>query len=205
MTYVSRAERERALYVSAIDAADYICKIDGCSRTKAFRQLRIAAADGEVRIVYDRDLKPLPATREFWQDVWIQLSTGWVLDHLMRVDPEVTKAALRAGVIDYEPILVRREDLERVWPVAQRSLEPQPTGSTTQPELPVRRPASEADIRNAARELYQQPGTPPNQTKAEQLLMAKFPGTSRDAFIRPILQAEEFRALRLKPGNQRKT
>jgi len=198
MPYESRAKRERAYYVSGIDAADYICKADGCDRKNAFRQLRAAASDGEVRIIYAHDRAPLPATWDFWWHVWIQLSTGKILYDTS--EDEVRKAALDKGVIYFQSILVHRGDLEKIWPVAPQAS----SGSTTQLELPVRRPASEAEIERAAKELYQQPGKPPNLAKAEQLLMAKFPGTSRDAFIRPILQREEFRALRWKPGNQRK-
>jgi hypothetical protein len=169
------------------------------NRKSAFRQLRTAAADGEVRIIYADDADgPLPATREFWSNVTIQSSTGSILYD--QSPDDVRKAALDNGVIYFRPILVHRGDLEKTWPVApQTSL-----GSNIQLELPIRRPAAESDIVRAARELYQQSGKPPNQMVAEQLLMAKLPGTSRDKFIRPILQRKEFQALRLKPGNQRK-
>ena len=107
-------------------------------------------------------------------------------------------------MICYQQILVRREDLERIWPSDQRRKESSPTGSGST-DLPVRRPAPEADILRAAKELYQQPGKPPNLTEAEQQLLAKFPGTSRESFIRPILRRSEFADLRLKRGHHRNT
>lgn len=199
MPYVSKKKRERAYYVTGVDGLDHICKVDGCDRKKASRQLAAAHVDGEVRIIYASDDQPLAATREFWRRAWIQLSTGMVLHD--RSNSGVREAALKAGVICYQQILVRREDLERIWPSDQQREELSPTGS----ELPVRRPAPEADILRAAKELYRQPGKPPNLTEAEQQLMAKFPGTSRGPFIRPILRRKEFADLRLKRGNQRKT
>jgi hypothetical protein len=154
--------------------------------------------------IYASDRQPLPATRQFWKEAWFQLSTGMILHD--ESDSEVRGAALKAGVISYREMLVRREDLEGIWPSDQRRKESSPTGSgsITQPELPVRRPASEDDILRAARALYQRPGKPPNQREAEQQLMAEFPLTSREYFIRPILRRQEFADLRLKPGNQPK-
>jgi hypothetical protein len=125
-----------------------------------------------------------------------------VLNDFISTPLEVRREALKAGIIGYQSFLVKRSDLERIWPVAARRSHQTP-GLGTQRELPVQRPASKADIRQAAIQLYQESATPPNQIKAEQLLRAQFPGTSR-TFIRPILQAEEFRALRRKPGNPRK-
>lgn len=204
MSYVSKKKRERAYYVTGIDALDHISKVDACDRKKASRQLAAAHVDGEARIIYAGNDQPLPATREFWRQAWIQLSTGMVLHDTS--DSEVREAALKAGVICYQQILVRREDLERIWPSNHRRDELSPTGSgsTTQPELPVRRPASEADILRAARELYQRPGKPPNMREAEEQLMTEFPGTSREHFIRPILRRKQFADLRLKRGNQPK-
>jgi hypothetical protein len=111
--------------------------------------LRIAAGDGEVRIIYAHGGARLPATREFWRQVRIQLSTGSILYDTLPDD--VRKAALDKGVIYFQPILVHRGDLEKTWPVAPQTS----SGSTTQLELPVRRPAAEPDIVHAARELYQ--------------------------------------------------
>jgi hypothetical protein len=205
MVYISKKKRERAYYVTGIDALDHICKVDGCDRKNASPQLAAAHVDGEARIIYASNREPLPATREFWKQAWIQLSTGMVLHD--RSDSEVREAALKAGVICYRQILVRREDLEGICPSDQRRKESSPIGSAsaTQPELLVRRPASEDDILRAARALYRRPGKPPNQREAEQQLMAEFPRTSREYFIRPILRRQEFADLRLKRGNQRKT
>jgi hypothetical protein len=97
--------------------------------------------------------------------------------------------------------------VRQLWPLSnqQRKNPPQSSsGSTIKPEMPVHRPAAKEEIVRAARELYRQPGKPPNSLEAEQLLMKQFPGTSRDEFIRPILRAKEFADLRLKRGNQRK-
>jgi hypothetical protein len=205
MPYASKKKRECTYYLTGIDALDHISKVDESDRKSASRQLATAHVDGEARIIYASDRQPLPATREFWKQAWIQLSTGRVLHD--RSDPEIRKAALDAGVIYYRPILVRREDLERIWPPDQRRKDSSPTGSdlTTPSELPAQRPAPVADILRAAKELYQKAGKPPNLREAEQQLMAKFPGTSREPFIRPILQRKEFADLRLKRGNQRNT
>ena len=49
--YAIRLEkkRERAYYVTGIDALDHISKVDGCDRKKASRQLAAAHVDGEAR------------------------------------------------------------------------------------------------------------------------------------------------------------
>lgn len=49
--YAIRIEkkRERAYYVTGIDALDHISKVDGCDRKKASRQLAAAHVDGEAR------------------------------------------------------------------------------------------------------------------------------------------------------------
>jgi hypothetical protein len=215
MTYKIKAERERALYATFVEAIGHVCAIGQCDKEAAMAQLLSAIIDAEIEvkwadgseITYEVDkpkhLRADPA--HFWRKEHIVLENGgMVLNDFIDTPLEVRREALKAGIIGYQSFLVKRSDLERIWPVAaRRSLEPQTPGLGTQPELPVRRPASKADIRRAAIELYQESGTPPNQTKAEQLLMAKFPGTSR-TFIRPILQADQFRALRRKPGNQRK-
>jgi hypothetical protein len=216
MTYKTKAERERTLYATFVEAIGHVCAIDQCDKEAAMAQLLSAIIDAEIEVKWadGREItyevgrpKLLRAVDRagFWRKEHIVLENGgMVLNDFISTPLEVRREALKAGIIGYQSFLVKRSDIERIWPVAaRRSLEPQTPGLGTQPELPVKRPASKADIRHAAIELYQESGTPPNQAKAEQLLMTKFPGTSRTV-IRPILQADEFRALRRKPGNQRK-
>jgi hypothetical protein len=77
------------------------------------------------------------------------------------------------------------------------------TGRTTQDtHMPAAKgsPASKAQIRRAAKELYQQPGKPPNLNEAEKQLRDMLDTPRR--LILPILQEHEFASLRLKRGKR---
>jgi hypothetical protein len=100
-----------------------------------------------------------------------------------------------------ELYLLRARVLEH-WPLPSDALKD--SGSSDQPRQPRPPPASKSLIRETAKELYRQAGNnPPNQTKAEQLIARRLPGTPRN-LIRPILQEEEFARLRRKRGKQPK-
>ena len=224
MPYMSKWARERALWMTLVEAVTHIHDCDGCTQLEALGQLRQALGEADIPArwaayppinrppSYSRAMPHLlsseqvPTDAFFWSGALIYLdANGRVIDEffLRGPDGEFVAGPTPRG---RELFLLRSRVLE-LWPLSnhlRKELFPTRSGSTTRPELPVRRPAPEADILRAARELYQQPGKPPNMAEAEQQLGAKFPGTNRDRFIRPILRRKEFDDLRLKRGNQRK-
>ncbi len=190
-----KAETKYEKWMSLVEAIEHIRMSEHCDSLEALRQLKKEIGDGMVRVQWDDsqgpgdcpDPKYLPASQ------LLLIGTGIAPD---KVEEE------------YRPLLVERFAAQILWPLASsrsKNSSQISSGSTTQPELPVRRPAPEADILRAATELYQKPGKPPNMREAEKALMAKFPGTSREEFIRPILRKKEFANRRLKRGNQPKT
>ena len=50
MTYISKAERERARWMTAAEAIKHIQKADSCGRDEAWMQLSKAIADGKALI-----------------------------------------------------------------------------------------------------------------------------------------------------------
>jgi hypothetical protein len=188
-----QAEEKYEQWMSLVEAVEHIRVSQSCNSVEALRQLKDEIGDGMVRVQWEdsEGLKDRPTPEYLHTSQLLLIGPGFAPDSLRE---------------EYRQLLVERSAAEKLWPLSNnRRKESSQTGSATQPEMPVHRPASEDDILHAARELYQQPGKPPNLRLAEERLMAKFPGTSRDGFIRPILQRDEFAGLRLPRGNQRKT
>jgi hypothetical protein len=224
MPYVSKWVRERALWMTLVEAVTQIQDCEGCTQLEAVGQLRQALGEADIPArwaAYPPINRPpsysfamphllsseqVPTDAFFWASAPIYLDgNGRVIDEYFLRGPD-GESVVGPTPRGRELFLLRSRVLE-LWPLSNhRRKESSPTGSgsTTQPELPVRRPASEADLLRAARELYQQPGKPPNLREAEEQLMSKFPSTSREQFIRPILRRQEFADLRLKRGNQPK-
>ena len=187
------ANEEYGQWMSLVEAVEHIRMSQHCNSVEALRQLKGEIGDGMVRVQWEDSEGPkdCPDSRYLQSSQMLLIGTGFAPDNVQE---------------DYRSLLVERSAVQELWLLSNnRRKESSQTGSAAQPELPVHRPASEDDILRAARELYQQPGKPPNQREAEELLMAQFPETSRDPFIRPILKRKEFKDLRLKRGNQRKT
>jgi hypothetical protein len=96
MPYVSKAKREREGYVSHIEAADHICKVDGCDRKLAYRQLRTAGKytevgkDGEPHYKHNRrDIRPCTRVKLF------HLMEPMYLDQLTMAGGEAVKILKR--------------------------------------------------------------------------------------------------------------
>lgn len=202
--------REAVNHVQAAECSDEV---------GALKQLRMALGDGDIPAHWAAEPLPpgfysvgdpspfssdqVPTDALYWDSVLIFLDgDGRVIDQ-QRYDDEAQRPPLPRP----RALLLLRARVVELWPLqgqGRKDSSQTDSASTTRPEMPVQRPASADAILRAARELYEQPGKPPNQTEAEQQLLAKFPGTSREPFIRKVLQSPEFKALRLKPGNQRK-
>jgi hypothetical protein len=188
------ADEKYKEWMSLVEAIEHIRMSQHCDSVEALRQLKREMGDGTVGVQWEtsKGLKDRPDPQ------WLQSS------QLLLIGPGVAPDNVCEM---YRPLLVQRSAVQKLWPLSDQLCEySSQTGSPppTQPDMPLHRPGSENELVRAARELYQQPGPPPNQTKAEQLLMRQFPGTSRDEFIRPLLQRDEFKKLRRPRGNQRK-
>jgi hypothetical protein len=219
MPYQSKAKRERSQWMTLREAVNHVQAVECSDEAGALKQLRMALGDGDIPAHWAAEPLPpgfysvgdpspfssdqVPTDALYWHSVLIFLEGDCRVIDQQRYDDEAQRPPLPRP----RPLLLLRSRVVELWPLqdqVRKDSSQTDSASTTQPELPVHRPASTDDILRAARELYQRPGKPPNQTKAEQLLGRMFPGTSRKEFIRPILQRQEFDDLRLKPGNQRK-
>jgi hypothetical protein len=197
---------------------------EGCDEGGALGQLRKALGEGEVSARWAADPPPplgplgmyigspplfssdaVPTDALFWDLALIFLDGDGRVVHqsfLFNAENSDSEHAPRPRGL----FLLRSRKFE-LWPLPP----PAPnvsdqTGSGSSGQTPRPRPqlASKSQILDTARTLYQQAGNnPPNLTKAEQLIASLLPGTPRGK-IRPILQQEEFAALRRKAGNQPK-
>jgi hypothetical protein len=85
MTYKTKAERERTLYATFVEAIDHVCAIDQCDKEAAMAQLLSAIIDAEIEvkwadgseITYDRPklLRAVVPAR-FWRKEHIVLENG---------------------------------------------------------------------------------------------------------------------------------
>jgi hypothetical protein len=222
MPYQPKAERERPLWLTLIEAVEHVqahLEQHGCPELGALRQLRMACGEGEIPLRWAADQLPkgifriglpplfsdeeVPTDPMFWENALIFLiGSGRVIDQRF-VYLDETDAALERAPRPRELFLLRSRVLE-LWPLRSDTHEGEtPTGNSgSVDQIPTPRPATDEEILAVARNLYQQAGNnPPNLTKAEQLVAALLPETKRD-FIRPILQRPEFENLRRKPGRQ---
>jgi hypothetical protein len=224
MPYQPKAERERPLWMTLVEAVEHVqahLAQHGYMGRAALRELRMACGEGEIPLHWAADQPPegiirvglpplfsddvVPTDPLFWENALIFLiGSGRVVDQRFIFIDEADTALERAPR-PRELFLLRSRVLE-LWPLRSDTQEEDtPTGeSGSADQIPTRRqsPATDEEILAVARDLYRQAGNnPPNQTKAEQLVAALLLGTKRD-FIRPILRRPEFGKLRRKPGRQ---
>lgn len=181
--------------MSLVEAIEHIQVSQPCDSVEASRQFKQELRDGMIGLQWEDSEEP----NDCPDPEYLQASQLLLIGSGLAPDKDQGK---------YRSLLVESDAVLKLWPLSdQRRKDSCKTESSSnnQPEMPARRPAPEADILRVARELYQQPGKPPNLSEAEQQLMAKFPGTSREPFVRSILRREEFARLRLKRGNQPKS
>ena len=123
MTYVSKAERERARWMTAAEAIKHIQKADSCGRDEAWMQLSKAIADGKVPNRWadvsfepstgrtghyvehyaDEDDVP-PTSRWFWARAWFRFSGGGrVLDDPARRPRSDRRELALTGTLHFDP------------------------------------------------------------------------------------------------------
>ena len=205
MPYISKWARERALWMTLVEAVTHIQDCDGCTQLEALGQLRQALGEADIPArwaayppinrppSYSRAMPHLlsseqvPTDAFFWSGALIYLDgNGRVIDEffLRGPDGEFVAGPTPRG---RELFLLRSRVLE-LWPQLQK--------------LP-RRSVNDDEILSAARELYlERKNDPPNKPVAERLIRQKLGGGKRDD-IRRILE-DEFPNVRRKPGNQPK-
>jgi hypothetical protein len=223
MSYTSKAQRERAEWMTLVEVVNHIRTVERCEQTAALDQLRRALSDGEIPNRWAADLRPLPffhfGDPPNFSDDQVPTGAGYWLHALIFLDGDgrVIDQPFHHGEVEGEVLpserqvrprglfLLRSRVLE-LWPlqnpVAHCESENDSADDARGP--PKRRSYTDNEIREAAREVYGASGkNPPNIDKAEQLLREKLPGAQRKK-IRPILSEDEFTTLRRKPGNQPK-
>ena len=150
MAYVSNAERERARWMTAAEAIKHIQKAANCGRDEAWIQLSKAIADGKipnrwadvsfepstgrpghyVEHYADEDDVP-PTSRWFWASAWFRFSGGGrVLDDPARRPRSVRRKLALSGKRQFRPLLVLRDTVDSIWPVAGRTVADVETGGT---------------------------------------------------------------------------
>jgi hypothetical protein len=128
MTYLSKAERERARWMTAAEAIIHIQKAESCGRDEAWVQLRKAIADGEVAVRWaDASLEPSntrpghsveqddvpPASKQFWAVAWFRSSgRGRILDDPALRPRSVRYKLIKTGDLEFRPLLVFREAVD---------------------------------------------------------------------------------------------
>lgn len=142
MTYVSKAERERARWMTAAEAINHIQKADSCGRDEAWIQLSKAIADGKVPNRWaDVSLEPStgrpghyvehyadeddvpPTSRRFWAVAWFRFSGGGRIFYDPALRPRrVQRELVQTGKLEFRPLLVLREAVDAIWPVASRTI-----------------------------------------------------------------------------------
>jgi hypothetical protein len=225
MPYVSKAARERARWMTLREALVHIASLENCSLRAAWQQLREAIIDNEV-VAFWLDMGPhaqlmgggrfideTPADRRFWESARIIFTgEGRILD-----DPSLHSAEERLKLIGtrelrYRPVKIVREAVEKIWSETNVSSDvPGRTAvSTCSPEVehrptaPQLLRATEAQIREAAREVYADPANNrPNMHKAWRLIKSKL-SNARVPRVRKVLREDEFKKKRRGPGNQPK-
>jgi hypothetical protein len=131
MPYVSKAEQERARWMTLREALTHIKTVEECNLRAAWDQLRETIGDQEAKVRWadvslelssidgghyiEEDDVP-PTEKGFWQSARVIFSgQGSVLD-----DPACRRKTIRLNLIresrlHYRPLLVLREDVLRHW------------------------------------------------------------------------------------------
>jgi hypothetical protein len=162
MPYKSKAERERTHYMTFVNAVAQVCACDQCDKHAAVAQLLRAIIDTEVNVMWADQTEwegpPVWPERRiraaYWQKERILLENGgMVLDDEITTPKEVQKEALRAGIIRYRPVLVKRADVLRFWPKQRTDSIYRPDKTSKAPPR-AGRPSVRATIRNTLTEMH---------------------------------------------------
>jgi hypothetical protein len=223
MPYTSRMAQERARWMTLREALAHIEKAELCSLKDAWRQLREAIADREIDARWphalqltrvgdydDEDIGPSRDIR-FWKSArYILGGGGRILDDPACRPNHARLKLIREGKLHYRSVLVRKDDVERVWPTANGTAEARPPTASlshgTEPFRPTsaRPKYSEVDIRKEIKRIYgDQSYNRPNLEKLYYIVSDKFPGVSR-SIVRRIGKEPEFSPERRPAGNQPK-
>jgi hypothetical protein len=135
MPYQSKADRERAQWMTLREALTHIGKAERCTLKAALRQLGEAIADREIDARWphalhlsgdwDEDLGP-PRDIRFWKSArFILAGGGRILDDPACRTHHVRLQLIREGKLHYRRVLIRRDDVERIWPAREEGRPPE--------------------------------------------------------------------------------
>jgi hypothetical protein len=225
MPYLSKAARERARWMTLREALVHIGTLENCSLKAAWNQLREAIIDGEVRafwidlgpkayaIAVGRWIDETPSDTRFWESARIIFTgEGRILDDPAVHSTEERLKLVRTRELRYRPVKVLREGVEKIWPKTNEpSNLPGQTvdfsaGAAVEHRLtpPQLLEATEAQIRQVAREVYADPANNrPNMEKTWRLIRAKLSNARRKR-TRKVLAEDVFKKERKKAGKQPK-
>jgi hypothetical protein len=198
MPYQSKADRERAQWMTLREALAHVEKAEHCSLKAAWAQFGEAAADGELDVRWshsihltrdwdDEDIGP-PRNKRFWTSARrIFIRGGVILDDPISRKNSVRLQLIRQNRLLYRGVLIRRDDVKRLWSIVNGTAEPQlPTASPSHdtegspPASVARRKWSEAQIRNEVGQiLADSSNSQPDQNQIYHIVNGKLPGVSR--------------------------
>jgi hypothetical protein len=140
MPYVSKSAEERAKWMTLCEAVAHIEIVERCSFRVAWDQLRDAIGDQAVMVRWGDVSLELSTIRDghyieeddvppnnewFWTSARaIFVGTGRVLDDPACRAKNIRLKLIREGELHYRPLLVRREAVERIWPIAGETAKP---------------------------------------------------------------------------------
>jgi hypothetical protein len=223
MPYTSKMARERARWMTLREGIAHIEKAEHCSSKAARKQLGEAIADREVDARWphalhltrmgdyeDEDIGP-PRNMRFWKSArYILGGSGSILDDPACRPNHVRLKLIRENKLHYRSVLIRRDDVERIWPIAKGTANPRrPTAELTDGTEKLDKPSAEpkpsiAQIREFARQVYADPAyNRPNEENFWDIIKVKLPGASR-ILVRQIIKEPEFKSQRRSPGRQPK-
>jgi hypothetical protein len=207
MAYISRAERQRQEWMTLNEAIRHIRQVDRCDEAAALQRLRKALGDGAVEARWGSDefssqlfeIQPRRPLRlaTFWLTVPINEGGGFIPGVYQEDwwDPDDEDPA------NYLPkryyVFVLKDSFFQHW-------ESHSEGSQHE-SLTKNEPASEVEIREAARQVYDEAealeGKPPNINQAADLIVGRLePKRALRKQVRPILDEEAFRRRRQPRG-----
>jgi hypothetical protein len=219
LPYVSKAERERAQWMTLVEVVNHVQLSQRCDQAAALSQLRMALADQEVPVRWKADPRPqgifhigpapifsvdqVSTDASYWIQTLIFLDgDGRVIDQppfqYLEAEGELPPPQ-RLG--RPRPLLLLRSRVLELW---QMPSDTAPDSEQAEPPKLSRRKREDAEIQQAAREVYRgAPEDPPNMDEAGREICQRLPGADRDA-VRKVLKEEEFAKLRRPSGNQPK-
>jgi hypothetical protein len=212
MSYISKAELERARWWTLCEAIDVIAAREHCEHEEALRQWQAAMLDEEISWKWgDADSNWIERRnmmlhrRWFWERARVNLEgDGRVFD-----DDGLSLAVIKKeGKARFRPVLVSREDVDRHWPEQVDANENDLSNEGKGPRETSKTTTDEA-IRKCLQEIYQDPANDrPNMNEVyplvrERLPRDRFPMVNRSR-VWTIVREEQFRGFRRDRGERRK-